>query len=174
MSTASVRFLGIAFALVATACGGGSTSDDGGTAAATIDGEAFGVSKVRLTYEMGDDGYFRIEGDDAAHPNEDCLPGLGGGIALYGDLPPSVTSIADLAGQELPFEFSGDGDDFNLCFVGSNGLLGVETGTVRIDSVEGPTLRFSFSGTFVLYDGKGGESPGVSASGQGTARVATE
>lgn len=174
MRKASVGLHGIAFALLAAACGGSAAGGDGGTGTVTIGDRAFGVNTITLTHELGSDGYFRIEGDDAAHANEDCLPGLGGGIALYGDIPPSATSLADLAGRELPFEFSGDGDDFNLCFVGSNGLLGVETGTVRIDSVEGSTVRFSFSGRFVLYDGQGGESPGVSASGRGTARVVAE
>ena len=111
-------------------------------------------------------------GDGAAHPEEDCLPGLGAGLALYGDLPSDVTSVADLAGRELPFEFSGDGDDFNLCFVGSNGLLGVENGTVRFTAVDGKTVSFSFTGDFIRYDGEGGESPGtISASGAGTAVV---
>lgn len=138
MSTASVRSFGITLALLATACGGGSASEEeGGKAKVTIAGQAFGVNKVRLTYAVGDDGYFRFEGDDAAHAEEDCLPGLGGGLALYGEMPTTVTSLAGLSGRELPFEFSGDGDDFNLCFVGSNGLLGVERGTVRFDSVDG-------------------------------------
>lgn len=176
MSTASVRSFGITLALLATACGGGSASEEeGGKAKVTIAGQAFDVNKVRLTYAVGDDGYFRFEGDDAAHPEEDCLPGLGGGLALYGEMPTTVTSLADLAGRELPFEFSGDGDDFNLCFVGSNGLLGVERGTVRFDSVDGTTVTFSFSGSFTLYDGEGGQSPSeVSASGQGTAHAIAE
>ena len=127
---------------------------------------------MQFSHDTGDGGYFRIEGDDAAHPDEDCLPGLGGGLALYGDLPSDVTSVADLAGRELPFEFSGDGDDFNLCFVGSNGLLGVENGTVRFTAVDGKTVSFSFTGDFIRYDGEGGESPGtISASGAGTALV---
>ena len=174
MGKALVRFIGIA--LLATACGGGSAPDeDGGTAKATIAGQTFDVNKVTLTYEMGDDGYFRVEGDDAAHPDQDCLPGLTGGLALYGDLPSNVSSLADLVGKELPFEFSGDGDDANLCFVGSNGLLGVETGAVRFGAVDGTTVTFSFSGSFVVYDGEGGQTPGeVRASGQGTARAATE
>ena len=176
MGKAPVRVFGIALALAATACGRGSVSnEDGGTARVTIADQAFDVSKVTLSYEMGDDGYFRVEGDDAAHAEEDCLPGLGGGLALYGDIPAGVTSLEDLAGREVPFEFSGDGDDFNLCFVGSDGLLGVERGTVRFDSVDGATVKFSFSGSFIRYDGEGGQSSSaVSASGQGTARAVTE
>jgi hypothetical protein len=73
-----------------------------------------------------------------------------------------VTSLADLAGQVLPFEFSGEGDDAKLCFVGSNGLLGVEK------------VTFSFSGSVVSYDGKGGQSSSeVNASGSGIAHAAT-
>ncbi|MGE0459784.1 MAG: hypothetical protein AB7Q16_00290 [Vicinamibacterales bacterium] len=176
MRKPSVGFLGLALALLAMACGGGSAPDEaGGTATVVVADQGFDVDKVTLTYAFGEDGYFRVEGNDAAHANEDCLPGLGGGLALYGEMPAAVTSLADLAGHELPFEFSGDGDDFNLCFVGSNGLLGVERGTVRFDAVDGTTVRFSFSGSFILYDGEGGESPGaLNASGQGTAHALTE
>jgi hypothetical protein len=93
---------------------------------------------------------------------------------LYGDLPPTYERPADLLGRELPFEFSGDGDDFNLCFVGSNGLLGVERGTVRFSAADDKTVTFAFTGDFVRYDGEGGESPGGTASGSGTARVSEE
>jgi hypothetical protein len=154
------------------ACAGRPPEDRGGNATVTIAGKTFAVSHVKLTYAVGDDGYFRVEGDDAAHPDQDCLTGLAGGLALYGDLPASITSAADLAGKELPFEFTGDGDDANLCFVGSNGLLGVEEGTVRFTAVEGTKVSFSFSGSFVIYDGEGGESPSaVPASGSGIAHV---
>jgi hypothetical protein len=152
-------------------CGGG-TGSSGGVAFATIEGTRFEIANVQFSHETGDDAYFRIEGDDAAHPDGDCLPGLGSGLALYGELPPDITSVADLAGRELPFEFSGDGDDFNLCFVGSDGLLGVERGTVHFDAVQGQTVTFSFSGDFVRYDGEGGESPAtIKGSGGGTARL---
>ena len=155
------------------ACSGapGNTGDRG-VAKAVIADKTFDVSNVEFEFETGagDDGYFRIDGDDAANPGKDCLPGLSGGLALYGDLPATVTSLADLSGRELPFEFSGDGDDANLCFVGSNGLLGVDTGTVRFVSVEGSKVTFSFTGTFTVYDGEGGESPTpITASGSGTA-----
>jgi hypothetical protein len=79
---------------------------------------------------------------------------------------------AGLAGQELPFECSGDGDDANLCFVGSNGFLGVETGTVRLTAVDAATVTFTFSSSFAVYDGQGGQSPTeIGASGSGTAHV---
>src|SRR5688572_3708635 len=152
-------------------CGeGNGGGTDYGSAKATIAGRTFDVSNVELTFEPGEDGYFRIEGDDAAHADQDCVPGLSGGVALYGDVPSTATSLADLSGKELPFEFSGDGDDANLCFLGTNGLLGVEAGTVRFLSVQGNQVTFSFSGTFTIYDGEGGESSTpVSASGSGTA-----
>ena len=164
-------FVVLSFALAVASCGeGAGGGSERGSAKATIAGQTFDVSNVELTFEPGEDGYFRIEGDDAANPNQDCVPGLSGGIALYGDVPSMVTSLADLTGKELPFEFSGDGDDANLCFVGSNGLLGVETGTVRFLSIQGDQVTFSFSGTFTVYDGEGGESPTpVSGSGTGTA-----
>ena len=162
-----------ALALGAGGCSGGSSpSPGGGSASAAVGGQTFAISNVHLALDMDDGRFFRIEGDDAAHSEEECLPGLDGGLALYGGLPHDVRSAADLAGRELPFEFSGDGDDFNLCFVGSNGLFGVEHGTVRFDAVQEGTVTFSFSGEFVRYDGEGGESPGrITASGRGTARV---
>lgn len=162
-------------ALLSAACasagsGGGATAS--GSATATIGTQTFAVSQVELSFEPGEDGWFRIEGNDAANREKDCVPGLSGGLALYGDLPAGVASIADLNGKELPFEFTGDGDDANLCFVGSNGLLGVETGTVRFTAVDGDTVSFSFSGSFKVYDGEGGESTEpVRASGSGTASV---
>jgi len=131
-------------------CGGSVEEAGGGTATATIAGRTFEVNNVEMNLAFGKDGSFQIGGDDAANPDEDCVPGLGGGLALYGGLPDSITSLADLAGLELPFEFSGDGDDFNLCFVGSNGLLGVETGTVRFTAVDGRNVTFTFSGSFIL------------------------
>jgi hypothetical protein len=162
----------LAFASLLSACGGSADGGGvaGGSATATIGSQTFAVSNVEFSFEPGERGWFRIEGDDAANPEKDCMPGLSGGIALYGDVPASVASIADLNGKELAFEFSGDGDDANLCFVGSNGLLGVETGTVKFTAVNGNTLTFSFSGSFKVYDGEGGESSTpVNASGSGTA-----
>ena len=161
-----------ALAVLLAACGstesGGAAA--GGSATATIGNQTFAVSNVQLIFEPGDGGYFRIEGDDAAHPETDCLSGLDGGLALYGDVPAGVSSIDDLKGRQLPFEFTGDGDEANLCFVGSNGLLGVETGTVTFTAVDGNKVTFSFSGSFKVYDGEGGESSTpVNASGSGTA-----
>jgi hypothetical protein len=174
MRRALVPLVGVVFALGCSAAGESGPAGGGGNAKVNIADMSFDVSYVKLFFESGEDGYFRLEGDDAAHPNDDCLPGLGGGLALYGDLPATITSFADFAGHELPFEFTGDGDEFNLCFVGSNGLLGAETGTVRFDAVEGTTVTFSFSGSFGLYDGEGGEAPSeIGASGSGTAHVFT-
>lgn len=160
-------------AIGAAGCGGGRTPDaGGGTGSATIAGAMFDVSNMTFAFTPGEDGAFRIEADDAKHPDEDCLPGLGGGLALYGDLPSDVRVVQQLAGRDLPIEFTGDGDDFNLCFVGSNGLLGVEQGTVHITAVNGANVAFTFSGRFVVYDGAGGQSPlPVEASGRGVARV---
>jgi hypothetical protein len=171
MDKLRASFVVLPLALAVWSCGeGAGDRTERGSATATIAGRTFEVSNVELTLEPGEDGYFRIDGDDAAHADQDCVPGLSGGIALYGDVPSTVTSLADLSGKELPFEFSGDGDDANLCFVESNGLLGVETGTVRFLSVQGNQVTFSFSGTFTVYDGEGGESPTpVNASGSGTA-----
>jgi hypothetical protein len=171
MSKAAARWLGITVALAAACAGSADSGGGGGTAKAVIAGRIFEVSNVELTLEPGDDGFFSIEGDDAANPETDCVPGLTGRLGLYGELPSSITTVADLAGQELPFEFSGDGDEANLCFVGSNGLLGVEAGTVRFTSVEGNRVTFTFSGRFTKYDGEGGESAAIPASGGGVAHL---
>src|SRR5262245_1485058 len=173
MTRTCASLLGTALVCTLGAGCGDTVSDSGtGQASVTIGDKTFTVSHVALTYSLGDEGYFRLDGEDAAHPDQDCLPGLGGGLALYGELPEDITTIAQLSGKELPFEFSGDGDDFNLCFVGSNGLLGVEHGTVRF-SVNGNQATFTFSGRFTTYDGQGGESAStVNASGSGSASVA--
>jgi hypothetical protein len=157
--------------ILTAACGGATESGTaGGSATATIGSQTYAVSNVEFSFEGGEGGHFRIEGEDAAKPDTDCLPGLIGGLALYGEVPAGVASVEDLNGRELPFEFTGDGDDANLCFVGSNGLLGVETGTVKFTAVDANKVTFSFSGSFKVYDGEGGESPTpVSASGSGTA-----
>jgi len=175
MSRARVGVVGLVLAVGAVGCGGDSGNrPSGGLASVTIADQRYPVGDVLFTYVLGEGGYFRFEGSDAAHPEEDCLPGLGGGLALYGDMPADVESVADLAGRELPFEFSGDGDDFNLCFVGSNGLLGVEEGTVTVRAVDGDEVTFSFTGGFVTYDGAGGESTTLTrASGAGKASVVT-
>ena len=169
------RLLLVVISIPAVGCAvSGDTQSGGGKATAFVEGTTYSVGDVQLAYAFGEDGYFRVEGNDAAHREEDCVPGLGGGLALYGDMPDDVRSLADLAGKELPFEFSGDGDDFNLCFVGTDGLLGVQDGTVRFTSVNGSQVTFSFAGEFVVYDGEGGESEAtVSASGSGTAHAAT-
>jgi hypothetical protein len=171
MKSAFVLLSLVACASAGAACGGGAAAEEtpGGSATAAIDGTTFAVSDVKLTFQAGEDGYFRIEGRDATHLHDDCVPGLGGGLALYGELPSNVTSPADLRGRELPFEFTGDGDDFNLCFVGSNGLLGVDSGTVKFTGGNGNSVTFSFAGNFDRFDGKGGESGNVRASGSGTA-----
>lgn len=174
MKDARFLVLVVTVASAGAACGGGAAAEEtpGGRATAAIDGTTYAVSDVKLTFEAGEGGYFRIEGRDAKNPEDDCLPGLGGGLALYGELPSSVSTPSDLSGRELPFEFTGDGDDFNLCFVGSDGLLGVETGTVKFSGVNGNSVTFSFAGDFVRYDGEGGESDSnVRASGSGTATL---
>src|SRR5688500_1435068 len=85
------------------ACGGapGNTSDRG-IARVVISDKTFDVSNVQLEFDTGEGGYFRIDGDDAANPGKDCLPGLSGGLALYGDVPATVTSLADLSGRTFP------------------------------------------------------------------------
>jgi len=158
---------------VVAACGGAAAEEKRGSrGTVSIEGATFAVSDVKFAYHPGEDGYFRIEGDDARHVDEDCVPGVSSGLALYGNLPSGVNSPVELSEKEVPFEFSGDGDDRNLCFVGSKGLLGVEKGTVTFGRVFGGAIAFTFSGDFKRFDGEGGESGStVHASGSGTATI---
>lgn len=78
----------------------GDDSVDGGTAQVTVGDQTFDVDRVILSYEFGEDGYFRLEGNDADHPDQDCLPGLDGGLALYGDMPAGATSLEDIADMD--------------------------------------------------------------------------
>ena len=167
--------VGATLAAAALACGAGPALEEpGGEGTVTIGDKTFKVNKLQLFYQPGESGYFRIEWDAAEKPDEDCLPGLPSGLAIYGDLPDGIASLADLNGRELPFEFSGDGDDRNLCFVGTNGLLGVEHGTVRFTVDDSKRVSFSFSGSFAVYDGAGERSAAeVTASGSGVAHLDT-
>ena len=159
-------------ALVA-ACGGATAVErPGSRATVAIDGASYAVSEVKFAYHPGEHGYFRIEGHDARHAGEDCVPGVRSGLALHGDLPSGVNSPVELSEKEVPFEFSGDGHDHNLCFAGSMGLLGVKKGTVTFGRVYGGAIAFTFLGEFKRYDGEGGESEfTVHASGSGTAAI---
>ena len=88
--------------------GSGAGASGSGSASVTIEGTTYAVSDVVLELEPGEGGYYSIEGRDAAHPDQDCLEGLSGGMGLYGDVPVQVSSLADLPGQRLAIEFSGD------------------------------------------------------------------
>lgn len=79
-----------------------------------------------------------------------------------------MQEAADLAGRRLEIDFSGDGDDANLCFVGMGGLAGAEEAWVTIDSLNGDRVAFSVTGTFRIYD-ENGEGPVKSANGSGIA-----
>lgn len=158
-----------ALAALAIACGGsGSSGGATGTASVSLDGTTYAVDEVAMTIEPGEDAWFRIDGEPVEHRNEDCVPGLGGGLGLYGDLPSSVRAAEDLAGQRLRVDFTGDGDDANLCFVGMNGLAGAEEAWVTIDSVKGDRVSFTMSGTFMIYD-ENGDGAMTNASASGTA-----
>lgn len=139
----------------------------------SVDGGTYEVRDVSITIEPGENAWFRIEGEPATHPNEDCVPGLRGGLGLYGDLPASVRGIADLAGKRLRIDFTGDGDDANFCFVGMGGLAGAEEAWVTIDSVDGERVAFSMTGTFRIYN-ENGEGPLKVASSSGIAILRRE
>lgn len=175
MPAASRSVLALILVALAAACAAsGSTGFTGsGTARVTLDGATYDVRDVAITIEPGDAAWFRIEGQPADHRGEDCVPGLSGGLGLYGDLPATVRHANDLAGKRLRVDFSGDGDDANLCFVGMGGLAGAEDAWVTIDSVRGNRVWFSLRGTFKVYD-ENGEGPVVSASASGTAMLREE
>jgi hypothetical protein len=161
---------GMVLAALAASCSGSSSTGAGGTAEArvSLDGSTYRVRDVSLTLETGEDPWFRIEGEPAGDAGQDCVAGLSGGIGLYGDLPASVRGPADLVGQRLRVDFSGDGDDANFCFVGMGGLAGAEDAWVKIDSVDGNRVTFSMTGTFKIYD-ENGDGPVKAASAAGTA-----
>jgi hypothetical protein len=162
------------FAVALAACSGSGGRDEEGrswaTGEVTIDGETYRVAGLGLRFEVGEDGYYNISGDPAVGVDEDCVPGLAGGMSLYGAIPASVRRAEDLAGQRFLVEFSGDGDDANLCFRGTNGLLGARDAWVTIDSVTDGRAAFRMSGTFEVYDD--GELVATQlASARGTAEI---
>lgn len=172
MRTRLLALCSIFFLIGAVAC---STGDDGSAvrwaeARVTIDGKGYDLGDVRMNVEFGEDGYYNIEAQPSSDPDEDCVPGLSSGMFLYGSLPERAHSLEDLSGQKLTVEFSGDGDDANLCFPGMNGLLGAEDAWVTIDSIEDDRVRFSMSGSFQLFDEEGATSDMV-ASASGTAQL---
>jgi hypothetical protein len=136
----------------------------------TIDGRHYAVLDVALELEPGEEGYYSIHAAPSPDTDVDCVDGLAGGMALYGPIPPSVKRVEDLAGKRLPVEFSGDGDDANLCFVGTEGLLGARDAWVTIESVDGDRARFRMSGEFELYD-DGEQVSTLLASARGTAQI---
>jgi hypothetical protein len=170
MRFANAATLTVALSSLATACSGSvsSGSGSGGFARVSFDGASYEVRDVSMTIEPGEEAWFRIEGKPATHPNEDCIPGLGGGLGLYGDLPSSLRGTSDLAGKRLKIDFTGDGDDANFCFVGMGGLAGAEEAWVTIDTVDGDRVSFSMTGTFRIYD-ENGEGPLKAATSSGVA-----
>ena len=171
----NAAMLTLALASLAAACSRSTPSGtgSGGSARVSLDGATYEVREVSMTIAPGEDAWFRIDGEPAANRQEDCVPGLGGGMGLYGDLPSSVQKTADLAGKRLRIDFSGDGDDANFCFVGMHGLAGAEEAWVTIDSVSGDRITFSMTGTFKIYD-ENGEGPVKTASASGVAILRRE
>lgn len=164
-----------ALLIVTAACTAPSPSTGGaaGTATLDLDGTTYRIDDLEMVLEPGEEPWYRIEGSEAGRHEEDCLVGLGGGLGLYGDLPRSVGKAADLVGERLRVDFSGDGDDRNFCFAGMDGLAGAEEAWVTIESVTGDRVTFSMSGTFTIYDQQGGEIV-KSATAKGTAVVRRE
>lgn len=165
----------LVLAALATACSEPAASGSGGsgTARVALDGATYEVRNVTMTIAPGEDAWFQLGGDPALNSEEDCVPGLGGGLGLYGELPGSVRRKDDLAGKRLRVEFTGDGDDANFCFVGMGGLAGAEDAWLTIDSVRGDRVTFSMSGTFRIYD-ENGEGPIRTAQATGVALLREE
>jgi hypothetical protein len=150
----------------ASSSAGGSTR--AGSASLSLQGATYRVADVVMTLEIGDDGWFRIDGEALPRTQEDCVPGLAAGISLYGDLPASVHDPDDLIGKRLRVDFSGDGDDANFCFAGMGGLAGAESAWVTFHAVTGNRVSFSLEGSFRIYD-ENGDGPVADVSGKGTA-----
>jgi hypothetical protein len=170
------RFVWLSTALLLTAAcsgSGASTGGPGGTASVSVDGTTYEVDDLSIVIEPGEEPWFRIEGDEKGRHEVDCVEGLWAGFGLYGDLPASVKRPIDLVGERLRVDFTGDGDDANFCFVGMGGLAGAEDAWITIESVSGDRVAFSMSGTFTIYDQKGGEVV-KTATAKGTAVVRGE
>ena len=167
--------LGLVPAVLAAGCSGSRARGNTGPSDArlTLDGTTYEICDVSLTLETGENPWFRIAGEPATHPDEDCVVGLSGGLGLYGDLPSAVREPADLVGQTLRVDFSGDGDDANFCFVGMGGLAGAEDAWVKIDAVDGDRVAFSMRGTFKIYD-ENGDGPVKPATATGSAHFRRE
>ncbi len=162
----------IAFGALLVGCGDDAegAAPDWAEASVSIGDGQYQVDDVVLALAYGEDGFFNLSGSPVEHPEEDCVIGLSGGMNLYGDIPP-VAEVAELVGQQLIVEFSGDGDDANLCFVGTEGLLGAEAAALTIHSVAGDRAEFTMTGRFLRYDEEGNSTP-VDASAKGAARIA--
>lgn len=175
MGSKKMAILIVALAGMASACSrpGPSTTAPGGTAQVSLDGESYKLRDVSITIEPGEDPWFRIDGEPAENTGRDCVPGLEGGLGLYGDLPAGVRAAADLSGKRLRIDFSGDGDDASFCFVGMGGLAGAEEAWLTIESVDDDRVTFSMSGTFRIYDERG-EGPVKEATASGIAIVRSE
>jgi hypothetical protein len=178
MRFANAIVLTVAVTSLAAACSGsapsGSGAGPGGVVRVSLDGASYDVRDVSMTIKPGgEDAWFRIEGEPATHPDEDCVPGLEARLGLYGDLPSSVQGPADLAGKRLKLDFTGDGDDASFCFVGMGGLAGAEEAWVTIESVDGDRISFSMTGTFRIYD-EHGQGPVKTASSSGVAILRRE
>jgi hypothetical protein len=159
--------------VIALAACSGPELEENGSASVSLNGETYEVGDVAIYLQPGEDGWFRIQGDALGKPDEDCMPGLGSGLALYGDLPSSVHKPLDLIGKRLRVDFTGDGDDANFCFIGMGGLAGAEEAWVTFDSVTGNDVTFSMQGSFRIYD-ENGDGPIATASAQGTATAQIE
>jgi hypothetical protein len=170
------RFAWLSTALILTAAcsgSGASIGGAGGSGSLNLDGASYAIDDLAMTIEPGEDPWFRIEGDEKGRHEVDCVEGLWAGFGLYGDLPASVKTPADLVGERLKVDFTGDGDDANFCFVGMGGLAGAEDAWVTIESVSGNRVTFAMSGTFTIYDQKGGEVV-KTATAKGTAVIRGE
>lgn len=170
-----LSIVSIVIALLAGGCSGSDAveSGKGGAVRLALAGATYEVRDVAMTIETGEDAWFHIGGDPAGNANEECVPGLDAGLGLYGDLPASVHSPADLVGQRMRVDFTGDGDDANFCFAGMGGLAGAEEAWVTIQSVSEDRVTFSMTGTFKIYD-ENGEGPIRTATASGTAVLRSE
>lgn len=170
MRVTKVTLATIVLGGLAAACAERASSGprSGGTARLSLDGTTYELTSVTMVISPGDEAWFRIEGLPVDNAHQDCVPGLAGGIGLYGNLPAAVRDPNDLAGKRLRIQFSGDGDDANFCFAGMGGLAGAEEAWVTIDSVNEDRVAFSMTGTFKIYDEQG-EGPVKTASASGIA-----
>ena len=100
------------------------------------------------------DDVFQLHGTEPDVPDSCYTPTAG--VFFYGDVPEG--GVAALAGQRIPVEFSGDGDDAEVGLCSKNAFWGARPGSyVEFSQASDTSFTATFGGTFDRYDTDSGE-----------------